>query len=37
MAVNGVAFGLGALDATDLTQLHRIVRKLRLAIEDFEE
>lgn len=36
-AVNRTGFGLGALDATDLAQLHRIVRKLRLAAGDFEE
>jgi DNA-binding MarR family transcriptional regulator len=36
-AVDEVAFGLGALTAADLAQLHRIVRKLRLAAGDFEE
>ena len=35
-AVNGVAFGLGALSGDDLAQLHGIVRKLRVAAGDFE-
>jgi DNA-binding MarR family transcriptional regulator len=36
-AVNDVAFGLGSLSTSDLQQLMRIVRKLRLGVGDFTE
>ncbi|HEX7460126.1 MAG TPA: MarR family transcriptional regulator, partial [Acidimicrobiales bacterium] len=34
-AVNGVAFGLGALSDQDLRHLMRIIRKLRQGVGDF--
>jgi DNA-binding MarR family transcriptional regulator len=34
-AVNEVSFGLGMLDETDLSDLMRIVRKLRVGVGDF--
>jgi DNA-binding MarR family transcriptional regulator len=36
-AVNGVTFGLGALNQRELEQLMRILRKLRLSVGDFTD